>query len=171
MRSLARPAFLRGRLQENIAGRGGSQVQERLRRATGRPTSVGDEPAAGRSLRGNGAMVDQRHDVICRLAVAGAARPGMAAARLTLTEASPVCVTARIERWSLPRAPDVPMRRRRLPMRRRAEEAGPQPWFAGPGRAGAPAPLRVRGGALRPGCSWPSPRSSPCPFRPRRRPS
>ena len=57
-------------------------------------------------------MVDQRHDVICRLAVAAAARPGMAAERLTLTEASPVCVTARIERWSLPRAPDVPMRRR-----------------------------------------------------------
>ena len=57
-------------------------------------------------------MVDQRHDVICRLAVAEAARPGMAAERLTLTEASPVCVTARIERWSLPRAPDVPMRRR-----------------------------------------------------------
>ena len=57
-------------------------------------------------------MVDQRHDVICRLAVAEAARPGMATARLTLTEASPVCVTARIERWSLPRAPDVPMRRR-----------------------------------------------------------
>ena len=57
-------------------------------------------------------MVDQRHDVICRLAVAEAARPGMATARLTLTEASPVCVTARIERWSFPRAPDVPMRRR-----------------------------------------------------------
>ena len=51
-------------------------------------------------------MVDQRRDVICRLAVAAAARPGMAAERLTLTEASPVCVTARIERWSLPRAPD-----------------------------------------------------------------
>ena len=51
-------------------------------------------------------MVDQRYDVICRLAVAAAARPGMAAERLTLTEASPVCATERIERWSLPRAPD-----------------------------------------------------------------
>ena len=36
---------------------------------------------------------------------------------------------------------------------------------------GPPAPLRVRGGALRQGCSWPSSRSLPCPpFRPRRKP-
>ena len=50
-------------------------------------------------------MVDQRHDVICRLAVAGAARPGMATARLTLTEQTPVRGIGRIERRSLPRAP------------------------------------------------------------------
>ena len=81
-------------------------------------------------------MVDQRHDVICRLAVAEAARPGMAAERLTLTEASPVCVTARIERWSLPRAPDVPMRRRRLPMRRRADGSRASTLIRGTGTGG-----------------------------------
>ena len=81
-------------------------------------------------------MVDQRHDVICRLAVAEAARPGMAAERLTLTEASPVCVTARIERWSLPRAPDVPMRRRRLPMSRRADAGRASTLIRGTGTGG-----------------------------------
>ena len=81
-------------------------------------------------------MVDQRHDVICRLAVAEAARPGMAAERLTLTEASPVCVTARIERWSLPRAPDVPMSRRRLPMRRRADAGRASTLIRGTGTGG-----------------------------------
>ena len=91
-------------------------------------------------------MVDQRHDVICRLAVAEAARPGMATARLTLTEASPVCVTARIERWSLPRAPDVPMRRRADPGRASTLIRG----TGTGGRAGALARLRrcVAAGSL-----------------------
>ena len=43
-------------------------------------------------------MVEERHDVICRLAVAEAGRPGMAAERLTLTEQTPVRVIGRLER-------------------------------------------------------------------------
>ena len=46
----------------------------------GAPHEFGDKPAAGRSLGGNGPMVEERHDVICRLAVAEAATPGMATA-------------------------------------------------------------------------------------------
>ena len=43
-------------------------------------------------------MVEERHDVICRLAVAEAATLGMAAEPLTLTEQTPVRVIGRLER-------------------------------------------------------------------------
>ena len=52
-------------------------------------------------------MLEKRHDVNCRLAVAGAGYSGMAAARLTLTEPEPARVIGRIERRSLARAPDA----------------------------------------------------------------
>ena len=43
-------------------------------------------------------MFEKRQDVICRTAVVGAGRPGKAAARLTLTEQTPVRVIGRVER-------------------------------------------------------------------------
>ena len=43
-------------------------------------------------------MFEKRQDVICRMAVVGAGRPGKAAARLTLTEQTPVRVIGRVER-------------------------------------------------------------------------
>ena len=51
-------------------------------------------------------MGEERHDIVHRSAPAGAGRPGMAAGRLTLAEASPARIAGRIERHPLQGAPD-----------------------------------------------------------------
>ena len=63
-----------------------------------------------------------------------------------------------VRRLPAPARPDDAPRRRR-----------PGPPLPSPGPAGAPAPLRVRRGPRQSQSSWPSPRSWPCRFRPRRR--
>ena len=89
------------------ARRGGANVQERVRRSTGRTLheSVANMRPAN-SLRGEGAMFEERHDIIRCLAAAGAGRSGMAAGRTAIAETSSARVSGRIERRSLARAPD-----------------------------------------------------------------
>ena len=51
-------------------------------------------------------MFEERRGIILGLTAAGARRPGIAAGRTALAEASRVCVTGHIDRRSLARAPD-----------------------------------------------------------------
>ena len=95
-------------------------------------------------------MVEERHDVICRLAVAEAARPGMAAERLTLTEQTPARVIGRLERKLL--APAL------------AGGITPSPgtgFDAVSPAPGVPVP-DAEGGATDNGSQWPRGRPLPC---------